>query len=104
MKAATEQFLESCTTEETLDEQSNTLRGICERAIRKGLGNRAVNVSSSEAPAAEAETNTVFSMLWAIAWPARFPGDLVNLIAGETFDAISNDLKDAAKRALTNTL
>lgn len=103
VKAATEQFLNSCPAVEILNEQKDTFRDICERAIRKGFSDRAADAFRSQPLSAEAGTDTVFSMLWELAWPGRFPGDLDNLIAAETFKAISDDLKDAAKKGFSNT-
>jgi hypothetical protein len=103
VKAATEQFLKlnSCPVVEILNEQKDAFRDICERAIRKSFNDRATDAFWSQP--LSAETDTVFSMLWALAWPRRFPGDLDNLIAAKTFEAISDDLKDAAKQGFSST-
>ncbi|MCJ1438071.1 hypothetical protein MMC27_007458 [Xylographa pallens] len=103
VKAATEQFLDSCPAVEILNEQKDTFRDICERAIRKGFSDGAADAFHSQTLSAEVGTDTVFSMLWELAWPGRFPGDLDNLIAAETFKAISDDLKNAAKQGFSST-
>lgn len=103
VKAATEQFLEFCSAVKILSEQKDTFRDTCERAIRKGFSDRATDAFHSEPLSAEAGTDTLFSMLWELAWPGRFPGDLDNLIAAKVFEAITDDLKDAAKQGFSNT-
>jgi hypothetical protein len=103
VKAATEQFLNSCPAVKILNNQKDTFREICERAIRKGFSDRAAEAFCSQLPSAEAGTDTIFSILWELAWPERFPGDLDNLVAAETFNAISDELKDAAKQGFSNT-
>ncbi|KAK0701129.1 hypothetical protein B0T21DRAFT_379239 [Apiosordaria backusii] len=104
VKATTEEFLECCPAREVLMEQKDTFRDVCERAIRNGFGDRAVDAFHSEPPAADAGADTFFSMLWDLAWPARFPENLDDLIASQTFDKISDDLKDAAKQGLINVI
>jgi hypothetical protein len=104
VKQATEQFLESCSTTEILDEHKGAFRDVCERAIRKGFNDRPTDASYFEPLSTEDEVDTIFGMLWELAWPARFPGDLGNLIAAETFEAISNNLRDAAKQGFSSTL
>lgn len=102
VKAATDQFLQSSPAIEILDGQKDTFRDICELAIREGFGDRASDAFHSEPLAAEAGTNTMFSMLWDLAWHARFPGDLDSLIAAKVFNAISDDPKDAAEQGFCN--
>ena len=103
VKTATEQFLGSCPVVERLNEQKDTFRDACERAIRKGFSDRAADAFHSQPLSAEAGTDTVFSSLWELSWPGRFPGDLDNLIAAETFNAMSDDLKAAAKQGFSST-
>ena len=103
VKAATEQFLDSCPAVEILNEHKGTFMVMCERAIRKGFGDRAADAFRSQPLSAEAGTDTVFGLLWDLAWAGRFPGDLDNLIAAETFEAISDDLRDAAKQGFSST-
>lgn len=103
--AATEQFLDSCPAVDILNELEDTFRDICERAIREVFSARtdpAAEAFSAQLLAGEAGTETFFSILWKIAWPARFPGDLKNLIAAKTFNGISDNLKDAAKQGLSS--
>lgn len=102
VKAAAEQFLNSCPVVEILNEQKGAFRDICERAIRKGFNDRATDAFLSQPLSAEAGIDTVFSILWELAWPGRFLGDLDNLIAAKTFEAISDDLKDAAKQGFSS--
>jgi hypothetical protein len=104
VKAATKQFLDSCPAVEILNEQKGTFMVMCERAIRKGFSDRAADAFRSQSLSAEPGTDTVFGMLFELAWPGRFPGDLDNLIAAETFAAISDDLMDAAKQGFSSTL
>ena len=103
VKAATKQVLDSCPAVEILNEQKVTCMDMCERAIRKGFSDRAADAFRSQPLSAEAGTDTVFGILWELAWPGRFPGDLDNLIAAETFAAISDNLKDAAKQGFSST-
>jgi hypothetical protein len=103
VKAATEQFLNSSPVVEILNKQKDAFRDICERAIQKGFNNRATDAFLSQPLLAEAGIDTVFSMLWELAWPGRFPGGLDNLIAAKTFEAISDNLKDAAKQGFSST-
>ncbi|KAK3369391.1 hypothetical protein B0T24DRAFT_596139 [Lasiosphaeria ovina] len=102
MTAASEQYLESTSVLEELDSQKDTFRDICERAVRVGFGDRASSAFHSQLLSAEAGPNTIFAMLWELAWPARFLGDLGSLIAQKTFDAVSGDLKKAAKQGFSN--
>ncbi|RYP14654.1 hypothetical protein DL765_006220 [Monosporascus sp. GIB2] len=104
VKAATDQYLDSCPAVEILNKRKDTFRDICESAIAKGFGDRAIDALCSQQPSPEAGTDTLFSMLWELAWARRFPGDLDNLIAEKTFNAISDDLKDAAKQGFSNIL
>jgi hypothetical protein len=73
VKTAMNQFLDSCLVVETLNEQKKTFRVICERAIRKGFGDGAADACRSQPLSTEAGTDTVFGMLWALAWPGRGP-------------------------------
>ncbi|KAH3958541.1 hypothetical protein HBH98_078060 [Parastagonospora nodorum] len=104
VKEATETFLESCPATEILNEHKATFRDVCERALRKGFNDRFTDAFFSEPPSTEAGIETAFGILWELAWPARFPGGLGNLIAEKTFNAISDDLRDAAKQGFSNTL
>jgi hypothetical protein len=104
VKEATEQFLESCSATEILNEHKAAFRDVCERAIRKSSDDRLTDAFSSEPLSTEAGIETVFGMLWELAWPVQFLGGLGNLIAAETFKAISNDLRDAAKQGFSSTL
>ncbi len=103
VKAATQQFLESSSAVEILSEQKDTFRDICERAIRNGFDDRPIDAFFSEPPSTEAGTVTAFSMLWDLAWPARFLGGLDDLIAAKTFEGISDNLRDAAKQGFSST-
>ena len=104
VKGATRQFLDSCPAVEILNEQKETFRVMCEHAIRRGFSDRAADAFRSQPPFAEAGTDTVFGMLWELAWPGRFPGDLDNLIAAKTFEAISDDLKRCSKARIQQHL
>jgi hypothetical protein len=98
VKTATEQFLDSYPIVELLNEQNDTFRDTCEHAIRKGFGDRAAVALLSQPLSTEAGTDTVFGPLWELTWRGRFLGDLDNLIAAETFEAISDGLKDSAEK------
>lgn len=103
VKAATKRFLDPCPAADILNDQKGAFKVMCERAVRKGFGDRAADAFLSQPLSSEAGTDTVFSMLWELAWHGRFPGDLDNLIAAKTFEAISDDLKDAAKQGFSST-
>ncbi|KAK3935547.1 hypothetical protein QBC46DRAFT_412925 [Diplogelasinospora grovesii] len=104
VKAAAVQFLDSCPAAEQLSEQSDAFRDICERSIRNGLGHRAASAFHAQPLSAMAETDTSFSMLWDLAWLGRFQRSLGSFFAETTFNAISDDFKDAAKQGLIDTL
>ena len=97
VKAAAEEALESSPAVDILVDQRNAFRDISESRIRRALGNRAADLFWGEPPSVEPGKNTGFSMLWELAWPARFPGDLSDLIATQTFEAISKSFKKAAE-------
>jgi hypothetical protein len=96
VKAATEHFLTSSPAVDILDAQQDTFMNECESSIRGVLGDRAQEYFHAQSISSEAG-KTVFSMLWQLAWPARFPGGLEDLIAQQVVDSISNDLKNAAQ-------
>ncbi|TGJ78941.1 hypothetical protein E0Z10_g9817 [Xylaria hypoxylon] len=98
VQAVTNQFLESYAAVERLSEHKDTFRDACERAIRMGLGDRAPIVFNFQPLSAEAETDTGFSILWGLALPGRFLGNLGSLIAAKVFNVISDDLKFASKQ------
>lgn len=97
VKGATGQFLTRSPAIKILNTQRETFRDSCESALRRGLGDRAQQVIDSQPLSSEAEHDTEFSMLWHLAWPARFPGGLEDLIAQQVVNSISNDLRKAAE-------
>lgn len=97
IKAATREFLTRSPAIQILDTQQDTFRDSSESALRKALADRAQPIFFSEPLSSEAKHSTGFSMLWHLAWPARFPGGLKDLIAQQVVDFISDDLKEAAK-------
>jgi len=97
VKTATGQFLTSSPAIDVLNTQRDTFRDACESALRRGLGDRAQQFFWFQSLSSEAEDDTGFSLLWQLAWPARFPGGLEDLIAEQVVNSISNDLKKAAK-------
>jgi hypothetical protein len=97
VKAAAGQFLASSSAVDILNAQRDTFRAACESHLRRYLGDRAPQYFNSQSPSSEAEEETGFSLLWQLAWPARFPGSLENLIAQQVVDSISDSLKEAAQ-------
>ncbi|KAK5702444.1 hypothetical protein LTR17_022299, partial [Elasticomyces elasticus] len=88
--------LDSSRAKEELDEQKEMFRALCESAVWRGFGDRAADMSRN--------SHGHFSQLWSLAWPARFPGALDDLIAQVIFDGISEALQHAAKQGFRSTL
>ncbi|KAK5734809.1 hypothetical protein LTS12_026612 [Elasticomyces elasticus] len=88
--------LDSSRAKEELNEQKETFRALCEPAVWRGFGDRAADMSRN--------SHGHFSLLWSLAWPARFPGALDDLIAQVTLDGISEALQHAAKQGFRSTL
>jgi hypothetical protein len=61
------------------------------------LGDRAQQVFHFQPSSSNAGYDTGFSMLWELAWPARFPGGLENLIVEPMINSISNELREAGR-------
>ena len=97
VKAATGQFLTRSPAIPILDTQRDTFRDSSESTLRKGLADRAQRLFYFQPLSSDAERNTDFSMLWDLAWPARFLEGLEDCIAQQVVDFISSDLKKAAK-------
>ncbi|KAK4902486.1 hypothetical protein LTR49_027008 [Elasticomyces elasticus] len=88
--------LDSSRAKEELNEQKEMFRALCEPAVWRGFGDRAADMSRN--------SHGHFSLLWSLAWPARFPGALDDLIAQVTLDGISEALQHAAKQGFRSTL
>jgi hypothetical protein len=96
VKAATGNFLTSLLAVDILDAQQDTFMNECESSMRAVLGDRAQEYFHAQSLSSGAR-NTLFSMLWQFAWPARFPGGLEDLIVQQVVDSISKNLKNAAQ-------
>lgn len=99
VKRAAGQFLSSSEVIDILDARQEAFRDGCEAAVRRALGDRAQQAFHNQALSSETETGeiTIFGMLWELAWPARFPGGLEDLIAAQVLNPISEELQNASK-------
>ncbi|KAH6977653.1 hypothetical protein EDB80DRAFT_899698 [Ilyonectria destructans] len=102
--ALTEELLIDSGAMDVLETKHTEIRDACERAIRRGLADRAAAVFYFEPLSSESDQNTAFSMLWQLAWGGRVAGGLADWVGSVVMDSISQDLQDASIEELERFL
>jgi hypothetical protein len=104
--AATGKYLSTSPVVDLLDGLRDDFRDACAAPLQKHLGERALSMqhgSIAQFPTSEANDD-LFSMLWQLAWPMRFPFALESLISQQVVDSISKYLKNSARKGFLGVI